>query len=123
MDRPGLEAGERCELLLRVAEHRERLGAPCGEDFPGLGQPAAAAASLDEALAGRGLEKPQVLARARLADADGLGGAGQTSAAPDLHDQAHARRVPQAGQHAGGAIGIDDGGHSQIRLAQWYVRA
>src|SRR2546423_10930562 len=68
VDRPGLEPGEGAQLLFGRTESRQCLRSARSENAPGLRQPAAAAASLDEPLAGRGLEEAQVLARARLAD-------------------------------------------------------
>ena len=68
------------------------------EDGAGLGQAAPAAVALDEPLAGGGLEQPQVLAGARLADPDRGGRGGDASQALDLDQETHARRVPQLAQ-------------------------
>jgi len=100
VDRARLQSGERTELLVCRAEAGECLRGPCGEDVACLRQLAAAAAALDEALPGCGLEQAQVLARARLADPDRSGGGGHAPLALDLDEQAHPRRVPELAQRA-----------------------
>ena len=115
VDRPGLEPGERVQLLLAGGERRERLACVRGEHAPGLGQLAAAAVSLDEPLAGGGLEQAQVLARARLSDADGPGGGGNASLPLQLDEQAKTRGVPEERKRA---IGRSDTHHRNIRLAR-----
>ena len=100
MDRSGLESGERVELLLAGGKRRERLACVRGEHAPGLGQPAAAAVSLDEPLAGGGLEKAQVLARARLPDPDRARGGRDASLPLELDEQPQARRVPEERERA-----------------------
>src|SRR5205814_8046478 len=94
-DRPGLQAGEGGKLLVRGPEGGERLRGAPGQDPARLGQAAAATVALDEALARGGLEQPQMLARAGLADADRLRGRREAPAPLDLDQQAHAVRVPE----------------------------
>ncbi len=101
MDRPGLEPCERAQLLLGGAQAGERLRSAGRQHVSGLGQAAAAPASLDQPLPGRSLEQTQVLARARLADPDHGRSGGDASLPLDLDQQAHSGGVPELAQGAG----------------------
>src|SRR5262249_30517104 len=102
MDRAGLQSCDRAELLLCCFEGGKGLGGSCGEHVPRVGEAAAAPCAFDEALARSGLQEPQMLARARLADADRGGGGGDASLSLDFHEQAHSGRVPELVQGGGG---------------------
>ena len=86
-----------------------------GDDTTRLGQAAATAVTFDEPLAGSGLEQANVLARGRLADADGARGAGDAPFALESDEQPKARGIPEQRQ---AAIGQDDVPHRQFRLAR-----
>jgi len=95
MNRSGPETRQRTEFLFRSAEAGERLSGPGGQNLTRLGQATAATRSLDKPLAGRSLEEAQVLARARLANADLRGSGRDASLASDLDEEAHPRGVPE----------------------------
>ena len=98
MDRARLQPRELGQLLLGRAEGRQCLRGTHRENLAGLGQPAAAAVALDEALPRRRLQQPQMLARARLADADLARSRREAAETLDLDEQPHAGRVPESSQ-------------------------
>jgi hypothetical protein len=79
------------EFLLSCGQRCKRLACARSKHTPGLGQAAAAAVSLDEPLPRRGFEQAQVLARARLSDADRLRCSRHAFPALDLDKQTQAR--------------------------------
>src|SRR2546430_10437442 len=102
MDGAGLESSQCAELLFGSAEARESLCGPRGEHTTRLGETAAAPGALDELLSCSGLEQAEVLARARLADADRRGSRRDAALPVDLDEQTHPRRVPELSQGARG---------------------
>jgi hypothetical protein len=95
VDRSRLETCERAQFLLTRMQRRERLTSPCGEQAARLREATAATVPLDETLPGGRLEKAQVLARRRLADADRARSPRNRALPLDLDEEAQARGVPE----------------------------
>ena len=121
--RPALEAREGVQLLLGGAERRQRLRRVRREDAAGLREPAPAPVALDEAVTRRRLEQPEVLARARLPDADRAGRGGQAPLSLDLDEQSHPGRIPERTERGRADIRCVDGRHRRFRLSRLHASA
>jgi hypothetical protein len=106
VDRARVQARKRMNFLLACGQCRQGLACARGEHTPGLGEPAPTPVSLDQGLPRSRLEQTKVLARARLADPDCLGGSRDAPASLDFDEQAQASGIPQKGKRL---IGHGDG--------------
>jgi hypothetical protein len=95
VNRAGLEACEGAQLLLAGLQRGECLARPSGEQGAGLGKAAPPSVSLDQLLARRRFEQPQVLACGWLPDAHHSRGGGDGPLPLDLHEEPKASRVPE----------------------------
>ena len=102
-------------FLLSGRQRGERLARTRGKHMARLSQATAATVPLDEPLSSGGFEQAQVLARARLSDANGFRCSRDASPALDLDEQTEAGRIPEKRKCL---IGHDDACYRGFRLAR-----